>query len=797
MLHRYLFAETSCPRDDDIDQDKRADPTAACRAQTVAAVTLVAILDDLSSNRRIYAQLAGTIEKGVVVQSFGDPVEALTWASGIVPDLVITDYKMPTLDGAEFTRHFRDIAGCADVPVLVITAYDDRAFRLAALEAGATDFLRSPVDHAEFVTRARNMLRMHNQHRMLQKRAKKLEIELQDSERSREKLLRDSRESLVQVIDTVPAFISATDRDGRYVFVNAMHALLAGASPTVLIGQSMGQVFGTTYENRSRSLDQLVFRTGNALPGFEEEVVDQSGARRILLTTKAPLSSGQGLNSGQGPNGQSLIACVLTTSLDITDRKHAERHLLHMANHDSLTGLPNRALLRDRLERRMTTGPRSPGPHPEATLALHFIDLDHFKAANDRLGHQLGDLLLKEVARRLARLIGPDDLVARLGGDEFAILQDRSTSDSTPEALAEQLVTAMRLPFLCDGEEVRISCSIGIALYPKDGSEVEELLRSADLAMYQAKTEGRAGFRLFVPDLNERVGRIIRIKADLRGALARDEFVLHYQPQVTLSSGRITGVEALLRWNRPGHGLLMPGEFLPAANESGLITMIDEWVLRHACADVARWHASGLPQVCVGVNLTPTELDRRGILGTVVEVLAQTGLAPWLLELELTEGDLVEDLEAASAVLASLRALGVRIAIDDFGTGYSSLNYIKNFPVDRLKIDQVFVRDLGTVTQDAAIVRAIVTLGHSLGMTVVAEGVETVAQLTALMSEGCDEIQGYYFGRPVHSAEMEEILLREKALLGQPGDNLRPAAVVGPLPVGEVMVEEDQDDQVS
>ncbi len=717
----------------------------------MTTTTLIAILDDRSSNRHIYARLAGTINDAVTVHAFGDPVEALEWASTTVPDLVITDYKMPTFDGAEFTRRFRHLAGCAEVPVLVITAYDDRAFRLAALEAGATDFLRSPVDHAEFVTRSRNMLRMHNQHKMLQHRALKLENDLQDSERSRERVLRDSRESLVQVIDTVPAFISATDRDGRYVFVNAMHALLAGASPTALVGQNNAQVFGADHESRSRSLDQLVFRTGNALPGFEEEVVDQTGARRILLTTKSPLTS-----------NQVAVACVLTTSLDITDRKRAEQHLLYMANHDSLTGLANRALLRDRLERRLTSGPRG-----EASLALHFIDLDHFKSANDRLGHQLGDLVLKEVARRLITAIRPDDLVARLGGDEFAVLQDCTDGGSTREALAERIVEMIRTPFVCGGEEVRISCSIGVALYPQDGLEVEELLRNADLAMYQAKSEGRGDFRLFVPDLNERVGRAIRIKADLRGALASDEFVLHYQPQVALGSGRISGVEALLRWNRPGYGLLMPGEFLPAAKESGLIPMIDDWVLRRACADAARWHASGLPRVRVGVNLSPTDLDGRGVLAKVVEVLRQTGLDPKLLELELTEGDLVEDLETAALVLASLRRLGVRIAIDDFGTGYSSLNYIKNFPVDQLKIDQSFVRDLGAVTQDAAIVRAIVTLGHSLGMTVMAEGVETVAQLSTLMGEGCDEIQGYYFSRPVPTAELEGILLREKALLGQ------------------------------
>ena len=717
-------------------------------------MTLIAILDDRASNRQIYARLAATINDCVAAHTFCDAPAALAWAERTIPDLVITDYKMPALDGAEFTKRFRLLPGCADVPVLVITAYDDRAFRLAALEAGATDFLRSPVDHAEFVTRSRNMLRMYHQHRMLQDRAEKLEIDLRRSERSREKLLRDSRESLVQVIDTVPAVISAKDREGRYVFANAMHARLAGDTAPEP-ANCAAAVFGEAHASHSRVLDQMVFRTGNALPGFEEDVVDQTGACRILLTTKAPMR-----------NGGDAVECVLTTSLDITDRKRAEQRLQHLATHDPLTDLPNRALLRERLEWQLGAAPRS-----EALLALHFIDLDRFKEANDRLGHQRGDQVLKEVARRLLDIVGPGDLVARLGGDEFAVLQDRGVGSQAAEALAARIVDAMQVPFDFDEEQVRISCSVGIALHPDDGSEVEELLRCADLAMYQAKADGRRGFRLFVPDLNERALRAIRMKADLRGALACDEFVLHYQPQVTLQSGRISGVEALLRWNRPGHGLLMPSEFLGPAQESGLLGMIDDWVLRRACTEAAGWHAKGLPRVRVAVNISPTDLASRNILRTVTDVLAQTGLHPNALELELTEGDLVEDPEAAAVILLALRALGVRIAIDDFGMGYSSLTYVKNFPVDRLKIDRSFVRDLSTVTADAAIVRAIVALGHSLGMSVMAEGVETVTQLSLLMGEGCDEIQGYYFSRPVPGAELEEILLREKALqapVGQP-----------------------------
>ncbi len=729
---------------------------------------LIAILDDRLTNRNIYARLAASLEDGTEVVTFDDPRSALDWLGHNDTDLVITDFKMPHLDGAAFTRQFRALSGCLDVPVVVITAYDDRSYRLQALEAGATDFLQSPVDHAEFVTRGRNLLRMHRQHRIIETRARTLERELQDSERSREKLLRDSREALAQVIDTVPAFISATSRDGQVVFVNASQlALTSGSGVSQPPDRTTGAappddsapepswqsaatpqpilVFGPEYEQRSRSLDQLVFRSGKPLSAFEQEVTDQDGQRRILLTTKSPLHDGTG-----------QIGSVLTTSLDITDRKRAEQHLQHVASHDALTDLPNRLLLRERLQHRLVRSGRA-----TSLLALHFLDLDRFKEVNDQMGHHLGDLLLKTVALNLLSCVGPHDTVARIGGDEFAILQTQVSHPDEASALARRIIAQISRPALHGGQEISISGSIGITLAPTDGTDAEALLRNADLAMYRAKTEGRNSYRFFVADMNERVGRVLRMKQELRQALRRDEFVLHYQPQMNLRTGRIAGVEALLRWDHPVHGLLLPGEFLPAVEEGGLSDDIDTWVLRRACTDAARWQQDIALRIGVGVNLSPVRIGTAKTRQMITAILGQTGLDPSLLELELTERELVEDLDAAAGVLRELRQLGVRVAIDDFGIGYSFLSHVKNFPVDRIKIDQSFVRNLRTDPNDAAIVRAVISLAHGLQMTVVAEGVETVEQLTHLSGEGCDEIQGFYFSHPLPIEAMLALLREE------------------------------------
>jgi diguanylate cyclase (GGDEF)-like protein/PAS domain S-box-containing protein len=701
-------------------------------------MSLVVILDDRPTNRNIFSRLAASLESQVTVQAFGDPLEALDWLTGHTPDLVIADYKMPNLDGAEFTRRLRGNPHVADVPVIVITAYDDRSFRLQALEAGATDFLQSPVDHHEFMTRARNLLRLRRQQQRVKRRAATLERELERTRRNQEEALRSSRDALAQVIDTLPAMISAADRDGRCVFVNAYQAAISGSTPAALVGQDLAAVFGAERGARSRQMDQLVFASGEPLPSYEE-VVERSGVRQVFLTSKAPL---------RDPSNQ--VESVLTTALDITDRKLAEEHLHHLANHDALTDLPNRVHLLNRIRRVLSQ-------NPDAPFALHFLDLDRFKSINDALGHHFGDQILQEVARRLSLTARPGDIVARLGGDEFAVLQFGLSRGEDAAAAAAQILQEIARPHIRSDSTVSLTASIGITLHPRDGNDPDQLFRNADLAMYRAKADGPGEYRFFATELNASIQDAVVLEAELRAAVEADQFVLHYQPQVDLHSGKIVAAEALMRWQHPTRGLLLPAQFLPAAEETGLIIAMNTWALREACTQAAAWARDGL-SLRVGVNLTSLQFRKQDIGRLIRQTLEDTGLAPTALELELTEGVLMQNAESAASRIQELRSLGVRFAIDDFGTGYSSLSYLKIFPVNRLKIDRSFIRNLETSPGDMAIVRAITNLGHDLGLDVTAEGVETPEQLETVRMLGCDEVQGFHFARPMPDDKLRDFV---------------------------------------
>jgi diguanylate cyclase (GGDEF)-like protein/PAS domain S-box-containing protein len=707
----------------------------------------IVILDDRETNRKIFSKLAGSIEPGVTVHSFGNPVELLAWLENSTPDLVVTDFKMPSMDGAEFIWRLRALPHCGEIPVIVITVYEEREFRLRALEAGATDFLNSPVDHQEFVTRARNLLKLRKQQIQLAARAENLAQELKDSERSREEALRDSSERLAQVIDTVPAMISATDSQGHVLFMNAYLASLAGIGPTEAVGFDMRPVFGEDHAARSMTLDRKVISTQAALPSFEEEIIDCNGTKRVFLTTKTPLR-----------DCSNAVVGVLTSSLDITDRKRAENHLFYMAHHDVLTNLANRALLSDRLRREIARTRRGDSP-----FALHLIDLDGFKDINDGLGHQVGDQFLVEVGNRLRSVVRDTDTVARLGGDEFAVLQTRVTRNEDAIDMANRILESINKPWSHAGEQVSLSASIGITVHPTDGTDVQELLRNSDLAMYRAKHDGGKVFRFYASDMDRRARAGLILDSDLRTAIDKNQFVLHYQPQIALRTGRVTGAEALLRWQRPGHGLIGPSEFLARAEENGLIIPINEWALREACRQARLWQQRGHPPTRVGVNLSSIQFFKQNVPLMVAKVLAETGLDPWLLDLELTESIVMHNTDAVSKDLQQLRELGVGISIDDFGTRYSTLAYVKHFPVDRLKIDQCFVRDMATNPSDAAIVRAIISLGHSLDLEIVAEGVETVQQTTMLRAEGCDEVQGFYFAGPMSAEDLIAFVQENRA----------------------------------
>jgi len=450
---------------------------------------------------------------------------------------------------------------------------------------------------------------------------------------------------------------------------------------------------------------------------------------------------------------------------DITDARNDADQLARQAQFDGLTGLANRSLMQDRLKQAIGTARR----HDER-IVVAFIDLDDFKLVNDNLGHEAGDQLLREVAQRLEASIGPRDTAARFGGDEFVLLLREGEPDALNDArLTERVRTVLEnvaAPLTLAGRDIQIRCSIGLAAFPQDGVDAEDLIKHADTAMYRAKELGRNGFQFFTEDLQLRAQQQLELGASLRLALERDEFELHYQPQVSLRSGRVAGLEALLRWRHPERGLLGPGHFISFAEESGLIIPIGEWVLRRACKQNKAWQDAGLPPLPVAVNISARQCAHPGLEAVVRSALADSGLDPHCLELELTESISMADPEHSVPLMESMKAIGVELSIDDFGTGYSNMSYLKRFPIDRLKLDISFVREITTDPGSLAISDAIITMSHSLHLEVVAEGVETEGQLALLAQRNCDIVQGFYFSKPLAAEALEELLRADYRLPG-------------------------------
>jgi diguanylate cyclase (GGDEF)-like protein len=422
-----------------------------------------------------------------------------------------------------------------------------------------------------------------------------------------------------------------------------------------------------------------------------------------------------------------------------------------MARHDALTGLPNRVLLNERAEHALVRAEHG------GMIAAHLLDLDHFKNVNDTLGHAAGDKLLTMVAARLRPLVGDTDTVARMGGDEFAILQIGFGQPSDASALAYRIIDAISAPYDIEGQQVNIGTSVGIAIGPGDGVNPDLLMRNADLALYRAKGDGRGAFRFFEPDMDAEMQERRILERDLRQALAAGQFELHYQPIVNLASNEINGFEALIRWRHPEKGLVSPATFVPFAEEIGFIVPLGEWAIRQACATAATWPGD----FKVAVNLSPVQFRNSGLVPVVVGALAVSGLPGRRLELEITETTLLQDSEATLGMLYQLRELGVCIAMDDFGTGYSSLSYLQSFPFDRIKIDRSFIKDIGDSPGSLNIVRAVAAMAKGLGMATTAEGVETQDQLASVASEGCTEMQGYLFSKPLPADRIEELYFAE------------------------------------
>lgn len=446
--------------------------------------------------------------------------------------------------------------------------------------------------------------------------------------------------------------------------------------------------------------------------------------------------------TGEGP------ARFVVTVRDLSERQAVEARMLHLASHDTLTGLPNRNLLADRMQQAIAAAARN-GDH----VGVLFVDLDHFKTVNDSLGHQVGDRLLQLAAARIKNCLREEDTVARQGGDEFLVVLPRAARFEDVGLVASKILHALGEPFAIDGHELHASASIGISVFPEDGEDVASLLRNADVAMYYAKSRGRGNYQFFAPEMNRAAAERLKLENALRHALERGEFGLHFQPIVGVADGRPRAAEALLRWH-PADGPVSPDRFIPVAEETGLIVPIGEWVLRQACEQYRMLSGAGVPLARVVVNLSARQFAQRNLVGVVGRILRETGVAPEALGLEITESLLVSNPAEASRVLRVFADMGIQISVDDFGTGYSSLSYLKRFPIHKIKVDRSFVRDVVHDRDDAAIVTAIISMAHSLKCGVVAEGVETEAQLKFLASRGCEEYQGYHFSRPLPSADL-------------------------------------------
>ena len=700
----------------------------------MAAPMKILVVDD-DANARLLMR-AALRKSGFEVSLASGGQDALRQFRAAPHDMVMLDVDMPDLSGFEVCATLRAAAGDL-LPIVMVTGMDDLGSVERAYDSGATDFIAKPLNWALIGHRVRYLLRGYQA---------LLDLRTADARNA-------------AILNAIPDLLFELDIDGRCIDYHAPRAELLAMPAEKQLGKTVAEVLPPAAAEVCMAALQAAHAHGSS-SGHQYALQLAHGACWFELSV-----SRKAMAAGHK-------AHFIVLSRDITERKEAEARIAHLAYFDSLTGLPNRLSFLDRVDREIRRA-----EHCGAQLAVLFMDLDGFKSVNDTLGHSAGDRVLRLAADRLGQGLRPADVVARagatgadvdlarLGGDEFTALILDVVRPEDALIVARRIGQLMRQPFPLEGRAVTLTTSIGIALYPDDGRDAETLLKHADTAMYHAKDSGRDNAQLYSAALTEQAMRRLELDASLRAALDRDEFHLVYQPQLDVASGRVHSVEALLRWRHPQRGLVAPLEFIPLAEQNGLIERIGRWVLRTACTDAARWNRTG-QRVSVAVNLSPVQFRDPGLLQSVLDVLAQTGLAPALLELEVTESALMENTAATLATLHALRDHGVRIALDDFGTGYSSLSYLTRMPISNLKVDRSFVSGLLDGGENDAIVRAVLAMAGSLGMRVTAEGVETFEQALALKAMACDSLQGYYFSRPVPAERIPALLDRCWTLAG-------------------------------
>jgi diguanylate cyclase (GGDEF)-like protein/PAS domain S-box-containing protein len=636
---------------------------------------------------------------------------------------VFVNLSLPDSRGLE--TFFRLSLATPNVPTLVLGGAHDEQIALEALRQGAKDYLlEGHIDSYSLVRAIRNMA----------------------ERKSAEETLFTEQERAQVTLNSIGDAVLSTDIAGNVTYLNAAAETMTGWTREEAVGRPLGEVFeiidGGTRKPSPSPLKLAIQENKTVGLSADCILVRRDGCESAIEDSAAPIHDRSGLVTGG-----------VIVFHDVSMSRAMTAQMSYLAQHDTLTKLPNRVLLKDRVNQAISAS------HRHGTrVAVLFLDLDGFKHINDSLGHAIGDKLLQSVAERLLLCVRSSDTVSRQGGDEFVVLLTEITHADDAGISATKILNALIAPHDISSYRLRVTASIGVTTYPDDGHDGEILIKNADMAMYQAKKNGRNNYQFFEKDMNVRAIERQSVEGDLRHALERDEFLVHYQTKVDLQTGEITGVEALIRWRHPERGLLDPLQFISVAEDCGLIIPIGKWALRESCRQAQAWRDAGLPPIGVAVNVSSVELRNEGFLAGVQGILEDTRLEPRYLQLELTESVLMHHPASTVPMLRNLKAMGVGLALDDFGTGYSSLSYLRQFPIDTLKVDQSFVQEIKPDTDSAVIVSAVISMGKSLGQCVIAEGVETAEQLAFLRAQGCDEGQGYYFSRPIAATELAKLL---------------------------------------